>query len=268
MLLAIDIGNTNVTIGAFKGDQIAASWRIETDPRKQADEYALLLKELLPMKHVSPEAIDGVVLCSVVPPLTSVFQHACEFLFQSQPLTLGTGTRTGVRIRYDNPRDVGADRIADAAAAYHLYGGPCIVVDFGTATVFDAISDSGEYLGGSIMLGVGVAAESLFSATSQLRRVELTAPATAIGRNTATSMQSGLIFGYAALTEGMVKRYKDEMSAPNAKVIGTGGLAPVIAKETNAFDIVNEDLTLHGLRLIYDLNHEPQNEPSAVGGTT
>jgi type III pantothenate kinase len=196
-----------------------------------------------------------------------VFQETCAFLFGSQPLTLGTGVRTGVKIRYDNPRDVGADRIADCTAAFHLYGGPCIVVDFGTATVFDAISSEGEYLGGAIALGVGVAAESLYSSTSQLRRVDLVAPPTAIGRNTAQSMQSGLIFGYAGLIEAMVRRFRQEMDAPTAAVIGTGGLAPVIAKQTPVFNVVDQNLTLQGLRLIFDLNREHESTPAAVGGT-
>jgi type III pantothenate kinase len=161
MLLALDIGNTNVTIGVFDGERIGATWRLATDVHRQADEYALQLKNILPMKGVAVDAIDGIVLCSVVPPLTVVFEDACSFLFDIQPLVVGTGTRTGVRVRYDNPRDVGADRVADAAAAYHLYGGPCIVVDFGTATVLDAISADGEYLGGAIAPGLRVSAESL-----------------------------------------------------------------------------------------------------------
>jgi type III pantothenate kinase len=256
MLLALDIGNTNVTIGVFDGERIAATWRLATDAHRQPDEYALQLKDLLPMKGIAVDTIDGVVLCSVVPPLTSVFENACDFLFDIQPLVIGTGTRTGVRIRYDNPRDVGADRVADAAAAYHLYGGPSIVVDFGTATVFDAISADGEYLGGAIAPGLGVSAESLYAATSQLRRVELAAPASAIGKNTAHSIQSGLIFGYTGLIEHMVRLYKAEMDAPEATVIATGGLAPIIAEQTDVFTVVNEELTLQGLRLIFDLNQD------------
>jgi type III pantothenate kinase len=256
MLLALDIGNTNVTIGVFDGERIAATWRLATDVHRQPDEYALQLKNLLPMKGVAIDAIDGVVLCSVVPPLTVVFEDACSFLFDIQPLVVGTGTRTGVRVRYDNPRDVGADRVADAAAAYHLYGGPCIIVDFGTATVFDAISADGEYLGGAIAPGLRVSAESLYAATSQLRRVELTAPPAAIGKNTAHSIQSGLIFGYTGMIEHMVNLYRQEMNAPNATVVATGGLATTIAEQTGIFTHINLDLTLQGLRLIFDLNAE------------
>ena len=257
MLLAVDIGNTNVTVGAFDGERIVATWRLATEAHRQADEYALQLKELLPMKGVPVRAIDGIALCSVVPPLTAVFHEACSFLFGVDPLTIGLGTRTGVSILYDNPRDVGADRVADAAGAYHLYGGPCIIVDMGTATVFDAVSAEGNYLGGAIALGLGIAAESLYSSTSQLRRVELTAPVSAIGKNTIHSIQSGLIFGYAGLISEMVKRFKMEMGAPSAKVIATGGLAQVIAKQTDVFNFVDEDLTLQGLRLIHTLNQEP-----------
>ena len=256
MLLALDIGNTNVTIGVFNGKDIAATWRLATDAHRQPDEYALQLKSLLPMKGIAIESIDGVVLCSVVPPLIAIFEDACHFLFGIHPLVVGTGTRTGVRVRYDNPRDVGADRIADAAAAYHLYGGPCIVVDFGTATVFDAISADGEYLGGAISPGLGVSAESLYSATSQLRRVELTAPPSAIGKSTAHSIQSGLIFGYTGLIEHMVKLYKQEMNAPDATVVATGGLASIIAQQTDVFTNLNEELTLEGLRLIFDINQD------------
>ncbi len=266
MLLAVDIGNTNVTVGAFDGERIVATWRLATEAHRQADEYALQLKEMLPMKGVPVDAIDGVALCSVVPPLTAVFNEACSFLFGVDPLTVGLGTRTGVRILYDNPRDVGADRVADAAAAYHLYGGPCIIVDMGTATVFDAVSADGEYLGGAIALGLSVAAEALYSATSQLRRVELAAPATAIGKNTVHSIQSGLIFGYVGLIGEMVKRYKVEMDAPNATVIATGGLAQVIAEQTDVFNYVKEELTLQGLQLIHALNQEQSPVTLKSGG--
>ena len=267
MLLALDIGNTNVTVGVFAGESIVATWRLATDGHRQPDEYALQLKELLPMKDVTTDAIDGIALCSVVPPLTGVFIDACEALFDLTPLVVGTGTKTGVRIRYDNPRDVGADRVADAAAAFAMYGGPCIVVDMGTATVFDAISANGEYLGGAIALGLGVAAESLYAATSQLRRVELSPPATAIGKNTAHSIQSGLIFGYAGLIAEMVQRFKQEMDAPEATVIATGGLAPVMAKQTSVLDVVNEELTLQGLRLIHALNVESSATDASNGRT-
>jgi len=184
-----------------------------------------------------------------------VFDQACRSCFEVTPLIVSAGVRTGLPILYDSPRDVGADRIVDAVAAIQLYGPPLIIVDLGTATVFDAVSRQGEYLGGAIAPGINLAAESLFLNTSQLRRVELVAPKQAIGHNTTTAMQSGLMLGYASLVTGMVQRFKDELGQ-DAKVIGTGGLAPLIAQEARVFDAVNLDLTLIGLRLIYDLNRE------------
>ncbi len=253
MLLTADIGNTNITLGAFDGEALLASWRLSTDARRQPDEYAAILRAILPMRNVTPEAIDSAIICSVVPPLTAVFEDVCKSGFGVTPLVVGTGIRTGVRILYDSPRDVGADRIVDAAAAYRLYGGPIIVVDFGTATVFDAVTGEGEYLGGALFPGINLAAEALFLGTSQLRRVELSPPRTAIGRNTVAALQSGLVFGHVAMVEGMVKRFKDELS-PGAKVIATGGLAPLIATETQVFHAVNPDLTLVGLRMIHEMN--------------
>jgi len=191
----------------------------------------------------------------VAPSLTLVFAEVCEVYFGVKPLTVSAGVRTGLRILYDNPKDVGADRIVDAVAAISLYGTPLIVVDFGTATVFDAISRDGVYLGGAIAPGVNVAAEALFLNTSQLRRVELVAPKTAVGQNTSAALQSGLVFGYAGLVDGIVGRFKDELGK-DAKVIGTGGLAGIISKETDIFDAVNVDLTLIGLRLIYEMNQQ------------
>lgn len=255
MLLALDIGNTNITAGVFESDRLVASWRLATDSRRQVDEYALQLRDLLPMKGVSVAQIDDAVLCSVVPTLTGVFHEAVCTLFGAEPLVVGAGTRTGVQILYDSPRDVGADRIADAAAAYHLYGGPAVVVDLGTATVFDAITSDGSYLGGAIAPGIALAAESLIQRTSMLRQVELSAPESAIGKNTIHAMQSGLILGYVGLVESMVERFKKELGDPRAKVIATGGLAPTIAAQTSIFDSVDVDLTLVGLQVIYRLNH-------------
>ena len=257
MLLAIDIGNTNVTAGVFDGELLLASWRLATDPRRLADEYALQLRGLFPLKGVSPEQVDQVAVCSVVPPLTGVFQEAVRTLFGVEAMVVGAGTRTGVRVQYDSPRDVGADRVVDAAAAAHFYGAPAVVVDFGTATVFDAIGADGSYLGGAIAPGLTVAAESLFLSTSQLRRVELAAPDTAIGKSTTHSMQSGLVLGYIGLVEGMVRRFKDEMGAPQAKVVATGGLAHLMAQHTTVLDVVDEDLTLRGLQYIHALNMVP-----------
>jgi type III pantothenate kinase len=257
MLLTIDIGNTNVTMGAFDGAKLVASWRTATLTRRQSDEYAFQIQGLLPMKGVSPGGITDVALCSVVPPLSGVFEEVVRSVFGVRPLIVGAGTKTGVRIQYDSPRDVGADRIVDAAAAYHLYGGPAIVVDFGTATVFDAISQDGTYLGGSIFPGLNIAAESLFLQTSQLRRVDFQAPPTAIGKNTVHAIQSGLVFGYTGVVEALVHRFKQELQAPEATVIATGGLATLIAAQTLCIAIVDQELTLKGLQLIHRLNTGP-----------
>jgi type III pantothenate kinase len=265
MLLAIDIGNTNVTIGAFDGERLVASWRVATNARKMADEYTLELNGLLPMKGVPVESIRDVSMCSVVPPLTGVFVDVVRHLFNTEPLVVGAGTRTGVKVMYDNPRDVGADRVVDTAAAYQRYGGPAIVVDFGTATVFDAIASDGTYLGGAISPGLHIAAESLFLNTSQLRRVELQRPQSAIGKNTVHAMQSGLVFGYIGLVEAMVQRFKDEMDAPTAKVIATGGLASLMSQETSVVDVVDEDLTLRGLQYVHALNAVAADDASPGG---
>jgi type III pantothenate kinase len=254
MLLALDIGNTNITAGVFEDARLVASWRLATDSQRQVDEYALQLRDLLPMKGVDIAQIDAAALCSVVPILTGVFHEAVCTLFGVEPLIVSAGTRTGVQVLYDSPRDVGADRIADAAAAFHLYGGPAIVVDLGTATVFDAITSDGAYLGGAIAPGIALAANSLIQRTSMLRQVELIAPESAIGRNTIHAMQSGLVLGYVGLVESMVARFKKELGDPNTKVIATGGLAPVIAAETSVFDSVDVDLTLVGLQYIHQLN--------------
>ena len=253
MLLALDIGNTNITLGVFLGFHLKATWRIATDPARMTDEYGLMLNQLLPLKGVSPEQVEAVALCSVVPPLTPTFVELCEAYFGASPMVVGAGTKTGIRILYDNPRDVGADRIVDAAAAMSIYGGPVIVVDFGTATVFDAVSKEAEYLGGAISPGMSVAADALFHSTSQLRRVELNSPPAAIGKNTTHAIQSGLVLGYAEMVRGMVARFDRELGG-GSKVIATGGLANVIAREIEVFDAVNPDLTLTGLRIVYDLN--------------
>jgi type III pantothenate kinase len=253
MLLALDIGNTNITLGVFEGDELKATSRLATDARRMADEYGLMLSQLLPLRGISPSDVTAVALCSVVPPLTPTFVEMSESFLSITPLVVGMGTRTGIRIRYDTPRDVGSDRIVDAAAVFSLYGGPAIVVDFGTATVFDAISAKGEYLGGALAPGITVAADALFHSTSQLRRVELERPPAAIGTNTVHAMQSGLVLGYAEMVKGMVARFDEELGG-GATVVGTGGLAEVIEREVKVFDAVDPNLTLTGLRIIHDLN--------------
>ena len=249
MLLAIDIGNTNITLGVFDGDALSATWRLSTERSKTSDEYSATLMQMLQLRDMAARQIDAVALCSVVPPLTPTFVDLCKTHFGVEPLVVGAGTKTGVRILYDNPRDVGADRIVDAAAALRLYGGPVIVVDIGTATVFDAVTANGDYLGGAIAPGMVIASDALFSSTSQLRRVELVAPATAIGRNTIHAIQSGVVLGYADLVRGMVARFDAELGG-GAKVIATGGLAHILEAEAGVFDDINPDLTLMGLMLI------------------
>jgi type III pantothenate kinase len=253
MLLTIDIGNTNITMGAFEGEELRATWRLSTESRWQPDQYSVFLQSLLAMKGVSPSDIDAVVICSVVPPLTAVFEESCNTTFHTHPLVVGAGTKTGVRVLYEPPRDVGADRVVDAAAAYRLYGGPLVIVDFGTATVFDAVTEEGDYLGGALFPGIHIASEALIQQTSQLRRVELVAPKSAIGRNTVAALQSGLVFGHVALVEGMIARFREELGA-NTRAIATGGLADLVATQTNVFHAVNPDLTLIGLRMVYDMN--------------
>ena len=253
MLLAVDIGNTNITMGVFDDDALAAKWRIATDASRLADEYALMVNQLLPYRGLSPTEVSAVAVCSVVPPLTPTFVELCRANFGVDPLVVGAGTKTGIRILYDNPRDVGADRIADAAAALHLYGGPAIVVDMGTATVFDAISEKGEYLGGAIAPGLSVASDALFHSTSMLRRVDLAMPPQAIGKNTVHAIQSGLVLGSAEMVRGMVARFDKELGG-GSKVIGTGGLAGLVERVANIFDVVDEDLTLAGLKLIHEMN--------------
>ena len=259
MLLALDIGNTNITFGVFDEDGGAsryvpsATWRIATEADRMPDEYGVLLNGLLSLKGISPKDLTAAALCSGVPPLTPTFVEVCSTYFEVEPLVVGTGTKTGVKILYDSPRDVGADRIVDAAAALKLYGGPAIIVDFGTATVFDAVSAQAEYIGGAIAPGITVAADALFHSTSQLRRVELDRPATAIGKNTVQAIQSGLVLGFAEMVKGMVARFDRELGG-GCKVVATGGLAGLIEQEAKIFDAVNLDLTLAGLRIIQELN--------------
>jgi type III pantothenate kinase len=253
MLLALDIGNTAITIGVFDGEKIRARWSIATDVENLVDEYAILLLNLLHAENLSAGDVTEAVMGSVVPSLTPTFQEVCRRYFQVTPLVVDPGVRTGIRILYDSPRDVGADRVIDAVAAIKLYGPPLIVVDFGTATVFDAISREGDYVGGAIAPGIGISLEALFGRTAKLPRIELERPRTAIGKTTVNAMQSGVIFGYVGLVEGIITRMKAELEG-EVKVIATGGYAPLIARETPMIQEVNVDLTLVGLRLIQEAN--------------
>jgi len=253
MLLAIDIGNTDISLGVFEGEELRATWHITTGIHRMVDEYAALLLNLLHHQGLDISDIKEAVLCSVVPPLVATFEELFQRYFHISPLVVGAGVKTGVRIRMDNPREVGADRIVNAAAAHHLYGGPIIITDLGTATTFDTVSKEGDYLGGAIAPGIAAAAETLFVQAAMLPRVELAHPKQAIGTNTIAAMQSGIVFGYVGLVEGMVARIQQELGE-KAKVLATGGCAELIAKETAVIDVVNPNLTLIGLRLIYLMN--------------
>jgi type III pantothenate kinase len=253
MLLCIDIGNTNITLGLYQGEELGPRWRLATDHDRMPDEFALQMLGLLQMAGLSPKDVDSAALASVVPPLTGKWVEVCRTSLGCEPLVVDAGVRTGVRIRYEDPKAVGADRVVDAAAAFRLYGGPAIIVDFGTATTFDAISADGDYLGGAIAPGIGIAAEALFSRAAKLTRVEITRPPSAIGRNTTHSIQSGLLFGNVGLVEGMVARFRTELGG-QAKVIGTGGLAELIARETTVIEVLAPWLTLDGLRMIFEMN--------------
>lgn len=253
MLLVLDIGNANVKLGAFRGEELIASWRMATDTRRTADEYASTLHALLRMRGLEPSGVQAIAICSVVPPLTTVFEEVGRSYFKTTPLVVGPGVDTGVRVHYEPPGDVGADRIVAAAAAFRLYGGPVVIVEFGTATVFDGVTAEGDYLGGAIHPGLQVCAEALFTSTSQLRRVQLTGPESAIGRNTIKAIQSGVVLGHVGLVEGMVRRFKSELGR-DARVVGTGGLVHLIAPRTDVFTVVNEHLILQGLRMVYEMS--------------
>jgi type III pantothenate kinase len=254
MLLTIDIGNTNITLGLYEGKTLGPRWRLATAYDHMPDEYGLQLLGLLDHAGHPPEVISGICLASVVPPITSKIVEACRRYINMEPLVVDAGVKTGVRVRYEDPHAVGADRIVDAVAVIHLYGTPACVVDFGTATTFDAISKNGDYLGGAIAPGIAIAADALFLRTAKLPRVDIQKPPSAIGRNTVHSMQSGLLYGYVGLVEGMVARFRQELGG-DMKVIATGGLADILAPETKVIQVVAPWLTLDGLRIVWEMNN-------------
>lgn len=253
MLLTIDVGNTNVTIGLYEGDQLGPHWRLATDHNRMPDEYGLQLLGLFQHAGYKSTGLKGIALASVVPPLTGRVIRACQEYLRCDPLVVDAGVKTGVRIRYEDPRQVGADRVCDAAAVQKLYGGPACVVDFGTATTFNAITKEGDYLGGAITAGINLSTEALFTRAAKLPRVDLQHPPSVIGRNTVHAIQSGILFGHVAMLEGMVARFRKELG-PGMKVIATGGLAETIASETEVIEILAPWLTLDGLRIIWELN--------------
>jgi type III pantothenate kinase len=253
MLLAIDIGNTNSTLGLYEGEVLGPRWRLSTGSERTADEYGLHLLGLLRRAGVDISAVVAAAISSVVPQLTGAFAEACRQYLKCEPLVVDASSKTGVALKCENPSEVGSDRIVDVAAVRALYGGPACIVDFGTATTFDAVDGKGDYLGGAIAPGVGISAEALFRRAAKLPKVDLHRPPAVIGRNMVQSLQSGLLFGYVGLVEGMVARFRDVLGG-NMKVIATGGLAEIIAKETDVISAVAPWLTLDGLRIIYELN--------------
>jgi type III pantothenate kinase len=253
MLLAIDIGNSTIAIGIFDGEKLKMTWRLATEVHREVDDYGALLHALLRQQRLPISKIAGAVMCSVVPPLVPIFEEMCQRYLHSSPLVVEAGVKTGIRILVDNPRELGADRVVNAIAAHHLYGGPVVVIDLGTATTFDVISKDGDYLGGAISPGVTISTEALFSRTAMLPRVELVRPTQVVGKNTISAMQSGIIFGYIGLVEGMINRIEQELGS-KVKVIATGGYAHLLAKATSRIKVINPDLPLIGLRLIYEMN--------------
>jgi type III pantothenate kinase len=253
MLLAIDASNTNLKFGVFDGERLLHDWRLATRRDSMADELGITFLQLMRHAGIEPEQIDSVVIASVVPPLNPSLVEASRKYFGQDPLMVGPGIRSGLKILYENPREVGADRIVAALAAFRKYGGPLIIIDFGTGTTYDAISAAGDYLGGAIAPGIGIAADALFEHAARLQRVELKAPPSVIGRNTVESVQAGILFGYVAQVEGMVARLRRELGA-EARVVATGGYARLIAAHTQAIQEVDDRLMLEGLRLIHELN--------------
>ena len=256
MLLAIDLGNTNIKYGVFNGDKLVASFRVSSRISRTADEYGSVLVGLLSDRGIKKGDIDGIIFSSVIPALNYTICHMCEYFFDISPLIVGPGIKTGLNIKADNPKEVGADIIVNSVSAYNKYGGPIVVIDFGTATTFDVISEKGELIGVVIAPGIKTSLEGLATKTAQLPMVELDAPKTVIGKNTKHCMQAGLIFGFAGLVENIVRKIKKEMNLSEIKVVATGGLGEIIAKEVKTINLVDRTLTLDGLKTIYQLNKQ------------
>lgn len=253
MLLVIDVGNTNIVLGIFKGEELMDHWRVSTNRLRTTDEYGVLIRNLFYLNGVNSDEIDAIIISSVVPPVMPTLERMCQRYFGLTPLVIGPGVKTGMDIKYDNPREVGADRIVNAVAAYEKFGGPVIIIDFGTATTFCAVDKKGTYLGGAICPGIGISTDALVQRTAKLPRIEVVRTDKVICRNTVESMQAGVFYGFVGQVDGIVARMRKELGC-KAKVVATGGLAVIVAPATDAIDVVEPMLTLEGLRIIYDRN--------------
>lgn len=254
MILVCDVGNTNTVLGVYEGKEILKAWRISTDRHKTSDEYGILVKQLFEYDNLNMSEIQNVILSSVVPTVMGALENMSKRYFKKEPVVIGPGTKTGMDIKYDNPKEVGADRIVNAVAAYEKFGGPIIIVDFGTATTFCVISEKGDYLGGVIAPGITISSEALFQKASKLPRVELIKPDKVLNKNTVNSMQAGIIYGYVGMVDYLIEKMQEELGTRLKQVIATGGLASIIASESKTITEVEDMLTLEGLRIIYEKN--------------
>lgn len=254
MILTLDIGNTNMKTAVFDHEELVQYWRLNTNIAATSDEIGITLAGLFSHNGLSMQCIEGIIMSSVVPPINFTVEHMCRTYFDMDPMVVAPGIKTGINIKYENPRELGSDRIANAVGAYTIYGGPCIVIDFGTATTFGVVSEKGEFVGGAICPGIKLSSEALVTSAAKLPRVELIKPESAIGRTTVTNMQAGIFYGYVGQVNHIVAKMKEELQKPQALVIATGGLSRLIATDTNTINVIDGLLTLKGLRIIYERN--------------